>query len=112
MVIATITIINNIVRVDYIMGNSILVGHTGTAHGAFPPTPVTAGSTTVTIDGMAVARVGDPLAMHAAPLCPPHPRTIAAGSSTVMIDGAAAARVGDAISCGGVLQGGGSVNIG
>lgn len=94
------------------MGNSIVVGHMGTLHGAFPPTPVTAGAGTVTIDGMAVARVGDPLMIHAAPLCPPHPRSISSGSGTVMIEGKPAARVGDSISCGGVLVGGGSVNIG
>lgn len=94
------------------MGNSILVGHIGTAHGAWPPTPVIAGAGTVKIDGIPVARVGDPLMIHAAPCCPPHPRFVAAGSGTVMIEGKPAARVGDPVTCGGVLVGGSSVNIG
>ncbi|EGI1116163.1 PAAR domain-containing protein, partial [Escherichia coli] len=37
---------------------------------------------------------------------------IARGSSTVFIDGLPAARTGDAIDCGGVVIGGGTVNIG
>lgn len=94
------------------MGNGIIVGHMGTDHEGFPPTPVTAGSGSVKIDGKPAARLGDPLEMHSKPLHPPHPRAIAAGSSTVMIDGKPAARAGDAVDCGGVLQGGSSVNIG
>lgn len=37
---------------------------------------------------------------------------IIAGSLTVFIDGLPAARTGDAIDCGGVVFGGGTVNIG
>ncbi|MER1979402.1 PAAR domain-containing protein [Pseudocitrobacter faecalis] len=37
---------------------------------------------------------------------------IIAGSLTVFIDGLPAARTGDAIDCGGVVIGGGTVNIG
>lgn len=94
------------------MGNGIVVGDQGTDHEGFPPTPVIAGSGSVKIDGKPAARMGDPLEMHSKPMHPPHPRTIAAGSATVMIDGKPAARAGDAIDCGGVLQGGSSVNIG
>ncbi|WP_038176979.1 MULTISPECIES: type VI secretion system PAAR protein [Vibrio] len=94
------------------MGNGIIVGHIGTEHDGFPPTPVTAGSGSVKIDGIPAARQGDPLAPHDKPNNPPHGRTIAAGSGTVNIDGKPAARAGDAVSCGGVLQGGSSVNIG
>ncbi|EKO3419888.1 type VI secretion system PAAR protein [Vibrio fluvialis] len=94
------------------MGNGIVVGHIGSAHDGFPPTPVTAGSDSVKIDGIPAARQGDPLAPHDKPKNPAHPRSIAAGSATVMIDGKPAARAGDAVDCGGVLQGGSSVNIG
>ncbi|MDY0970732.1 type VI secretion system PAAR protein [Siccibacter turicensis] len=88
------------------MGNAVKVGDTGTAHGSHPPTPVTAGSPTVKVDGIPLARVGDPLADHG------HPRAIAAGSGTVFVDGKPAARTGDAVGCGGVVIGGGTVNIG
>ncbi|MCG6258645.1 type VI secretion system PAAR protein [Vibrio furnissii] len=94
------------------MGNGIVVGHIGSAHDGLPPTPVTAGSVSVKIDGIPAARQGDPLAPHDKPKKPAHPRSIAAGSATVMIDGKPAARAGDAVDCGGVLQGGSSVNIG
>ena len=94
------------------MGNGIVVGHLGTDHDGFPPTPVTAGSSTVRYDGIPAARLGDPIAPHDKPKHPPHGRAIAAGSGTVMIDGKPAARAGDAVDCGGVLQGASSVNIG
>lgn len=94
------------------MGNGIIVGHIGTEHDGFPPTPVTAGSGTVKIDGIPAARQGDPLEPHDKPDNPKHDRAIAAGSGSVMIDGKPAARAGDPVSCGGVLQGGSSVNIG
>ncbi|EZJ43287.1 PAAR motif family protein [Escherichia coli 2-005-03_S4_C3] len=64
------------------------------------------------IDGLPAARQGDPLTPHDKPKHPPHPRKIARGSSTVFIDGLPAARTGDAIDCGGVVIGGGTVNIG
>jgi uncharacterized Zn-binding protein involved in type VI secretion len=94
------------------MGNGIVIGHIGSDHAGFPPTPVLAGSGTVKYDGIPAARKGDPLAPHAKPKHPPHGRSISGGSSTVMIDGKPAARVGDAVSCGGSLKGGSSVNIG
>ncbi len=90
----------------------VLLGDVGTDHNGFPPTPVTAGSPDVLIDGKPVARVGDPLAPHSKPKHPPHPRAIAAGSSTVLINGIPAAVTGGAISCGGVTIGSGSVVIG
>lgn len=37
---------------------------------------------------------------------------VIAGSPTVFIDGLPASRTGDAVDCGGVLIGGGTVNIG
>ncbi len=84
----------------------------GTRHDGYYETAITAGSSTVFIDGLPAARQGDPLTPHDKPKPPPHPRKIARGSSTVFIDGLPAARTGDAIDCGGVVIGGGTVNIG
>ncbi|MCA6952339.1 type VI secretion system PAAR protein [Pectobacterium polaris] len=88
------------------MGNAVKLGDSDTGHGSHPPTPVRAGSSTVKIDGLPVARLGDPLAPHG------HDRSISSGSSSVLVDGKPVARTGDAISCGGVLIGGGTVTIG
>lgn len=79
----------------------------GTQHDGYYETVITAGSSTVFIDGLPAARQGDPLTPHAKPKHPPHPRKIARGSSTVFIDGLPAARSGDAVDCGGVVIGGG-----
>ncbi|RJX68616.1 type VI secretion system PAAR protein [Vibrio sinensis] len=94
------------------MAKGALVGDVGSEHDGYPPTPIISGSPTVKIDGKAVARLGDPLEAHDKSKHPKHSRAISAGSKTVMIDGKSAARVGDAISCGGVIIGGSSVNIG
>lgn len=88
------------------MGNAVKLGDKDTGHGSHSPTPVITGSSTVKVDGLPVARLGDTLASHG------HNRTISGGSSSVFIDGQAAARTGDTVNCGGVLIGGGSVNIG
>ncbi|MFP1727783.1 type VI secretion system PAAR protein [Lonsdalea quercina] len=88
------------------MGNAVKVGDSDTGHGNHPPTPVTVGSSTVKVDDLPLARQGDPLAPHA------HSRNISSGSSSVFVDGKPAARTGDTVNCGGVLIGGGSVNIG
>lgn len=86
----------------------VLVGDMGTDHDGFPPTPVTAGSGTVIMDGKPVARVGDPLEPHDKPNHPPHPRTIAQGSGSILIDGKPAALTGHAVDCGGVVIGSGT----
>lgn len=88
------------------MGNAVKLGDNDTGHGSHSPTLVTAGSPTVNVDGLPLARQGDPLASHG------HNRSISSGSSSVFIDGKPAARSGDTVSCGGILIGGGSVNIG
>ncbi|MCG7198795.1 type VI secretion system PAAR protein [Marinobacter pelagius] len=90
----------------------VLLGDLGSDHEGFPPTPVVAGSPDVLIDGKPVGRVGDPLAPHSKAKHPPHPRAIVSGSATVMINGKPAAITGGAISCGGVVIGGGSVIVG
>ncbi|KAA1189067.1 type VI secretion system PAAR protein [Photorhabdus heterorhabditis] len=89
------------------MGNAVKIGDIGTAHGGCEATPVISGSASVKVDGIPLARQGDILAPHSS-----HSRVIAGGSNTVFIDGKPAARTGDAVSCGGILIGGGSVNIG
>lgn len=89
---------------------------TGGGHECFPPSPVSAGSPDVIINGLPAARVGDTLAPHACSCGGghgTHPRTIAEGSSSVLINGKPAARTGDGISCGGVIiSGSGNVIIG
>ena len=57
----------------------------GTQHDGYYETVITAGSSTVFIDGLPAARQGDPLTPHAKPKHPPHPRKIARGSSTVLL---------------------------
>lgn len=89
------------------------LGDIGSNHGAYPPTPITSGSSDVLINGKPAARVGDSLAPHKKPKSPMHGRTIASGSSSVFINGKPAATVGSSISCGGtVIIGSGNVSIG
>lgn len=88
------------------------LGDPGTDHDGFPPTPIVSGSPDVWIDGLPAARVGDPLAPHAKPKHPPHPRQIAAGSTTVLVNGKPLALTGSAVDCGGVIIGSGSVVVG
>ncbi|MCL9783462.1 type VI secretion system PAAR protein [Vibrio sp. S4M6] len=94
------------------MPKAAKLGDIGTGHGACSMTPIILGSDSVNIDGQPAARMGDPLFPHAAPDSPPHPRFIVTGSTSVKINGQPAARLGDLISCGGVVIGTGSVNIG
>lgn len=84
----------------------------GTQHDGYYETVIIAGSTTVFIDRLPAARMGDPLTPHSKPEHPSHPRKIAGGSGTVFIDGFPAARTDDAVDCGGVVIGSGTVNIG
>lgn len=88
------------------MGNAVKLGDIDTGHDSHPPTSVMAGSSTVKVDGLPLARQGDPLAAHG------HARNISGGSSTVKVDGKPVARTGDTVGCGGVLIGGGTVTIG
>jgi len=95
------------------MPSAARLGDIGSGHGCFPPTPITAGSGNVIINGKPAARQGDPLAAHGCGKCPPHGRAISGGSSSVFINGRPAARVGDAVGCGGsIATGSGDVNIG
>lgn len=89
------------------------VGDANTGHDLCPPTTLASGSPNVTVNGIAVGRVGDPYAPHGCKSHPSHVGTIASGSATVFINGKAAGRVGDAVSCGGtVAAGSGNVDIG
>ncbi|QLH67077.1 type VI secretion system PAAR protein [Aeromonas veronii] len=89
-----------------------IVGNIGTDHDGFKPTKITAGSPDVMIDGMPVARVGDPLEPHDKPNNPPHPRAIDSGISNILINGKPIAMTGAAIDCGGVIIGDSSVIVG
>ncbi|MBS3832872.1 PAAR domain-containing protein [Proteus mirabilis] len=89
------------------MPTIILIGDSDTGHDNHGPTKAITGSSTVKVDGKAVARLGDTLAPHGE-----HSRTIISGSNSVFIDGKPAARAGDTISCGGVLIGNASVKVG
>lgn len=76
---------------------AIRVGDLGAHAGA-----VTSGATTVTIGGLAAARIGDPHS-EPPPLAAHGPQVIATGSSTVLIEGRPAARQGDTLGCGASL---------
>ncbi|MDE1479809.1 PAAR domain-containing protein [Xenorhabdus bovienii] len=89
------------------MGNAVKIGDIGTEHGDCPATPVITGANSVKVDGVYLARQGDVLQSHSS-----HSRAIEGGSGSVFIEGKPAARTGDAVNCGGVVIGGGSVNIG
>ncbi|MBC8947332.1 type VI secretion system PAAR protein [Xenorhabdus indica] len=89
------------------MGNAVKIGDIGTQHSDCSATPVITGSSSVKVDGSYLARQGDALEPHSS-----HSRTIAGGSGSVFVEGKPAARTGDAVDCGGVVIGGGSVNIG
>ena len=63
---------------------------------------------TVRINGLLVARIGDPTVSHPAPPvppCPAHVRFVNVGSSTVRVSGIGVARVGDSADAGQMIQG-------
>ena len=63
-----------------------------------PAGPIKSGATTVMVDALPAARLGDPVE------CPIEPDQIVTGSATVMIDGAPAARLGDTTKHGGPIS--------
>jgi uncharacterized Zn-binding protein involved in type VI secretion len=89
-----------------------IVGNIGTDHDGYKPTKIIAGSPDVLIDGIPVARVGDPLEPHDKPNNPPHPRSITSGISNILVNGKPIAMTGAAIDCGGVIIGNCSVTVG
>jgi uncharacterized Zn-binding protein involved in type VI secretion len=90
------------------MPKAARLGDIGSEHDCFPPTPITAGSSSVMINFKPAVRQGDPLQDHGCPCDKTphgnHPRSVAGGSSGVFIDGKPAARLGDAIDCGGTIS--------
>ncbi|WP_406735845.1 type VI secretion system PAAR protein [Thioclava sp. GXIMD4215] len=90
------------------MPASTRLGDIGSGHDGFPPTPATAASGDVFVNGQGAVRQGDSYAAHSKPKHPPHGRSLAGGSGTVFINGKPAGRVGDAISCGGSAASGSS----
>ena len=87
---------------------AIRVSDMSTGHDDCPPVPVTAGASTVTADGLAMAREGDPLAPHGCEDHPTHTGTIAGGMDRIFICGRRAAYAGVPVSCGGTMTGGSS----
>lgn len=74
----------------------VLVGHTHDCPSCGPAT-VTSGSGSFTVNGRAVARVGDTLSCGA---------VISSGSVLMTVDGQPVARIGDTTDHGGVLENG------
>lgn len=86
------------------MPGQVFLGHMGSGHSSFYPTPTTSCASTVFCNGIGCCRQGDSLAPHNSPSPSPfHPRSISMGSGNVMIEGKPSARWGDAISCGGFM---------
>lgn len=86
------------------MPGQVLLGHIGSGHASWPPTPTTSCAGTVIGNGIGCCRQGDSLAPHSSPSpSPAHSRAIAMGSTNVTIEGQGAARWGDAVNCGGFM---------
>lgn len=70
-----------------------------TGHHCFHPRPTIASSPDVNVNGIAVHRQTDALAVHN---CGPssHGGALAQGSTTVFVNGLGASRVGDPVDCG------------
>ena len=84
----------------------------GTQHDGYRETVIIAASSTVFIDGLPAARQGDPLTPHDKPKHPLIPEKSPEARQPSLLTASPAARTGDAIDCGGVVIGGGTVNIG
>ena len=95
-------------------GSFARVGDQTSGHGPYPPNVLGGpGSSTVTIEGVPAALVGDGTAAPCvAPNSPVLNGTITAGSPTVTADGKAIARIGDMLSCGCMITGGGNTGGG
>lgn len=64
---------------------------------------IVSGATTVTVDGRAIARVGD---LYACPRPGHGTNPIATGSAFFSVEGARVARVTDTTACGAIITGG------
>lgn len=85
-----------------------------TGHDCDTTSTVIGGSGNVTANGIAILRVGDPVAPHTikqGKACVPHDAVITGGSPTVLINGIPMARVGDPVDVGGTITGGSSTVI-
>ena len=70
---------------------------------------------TVRVNSILIARVGDPTVSHSAPPappCPPHVRFVNVGSSTVRVSGSFIARIGDSADSGEMITGSSNVFVG
>lgn len=92
-------------------GDSLSTGHICSA----TTTLDTPGQSTVRINGILVARVGDPTVSHPfppSPPCAPHVANVNAGSSTVRVAGSFIARIGDSADAGAMTSGSSNVFAG
>ncbi|GEM_PF-6256268 len=87
------------------MPGTARIGDLSTGHDACPPVPITEGSSSVKVNGLAVATVGCALAPHGCDAHPSHSGVISGGAPTVFVEGKAVARSGDPVSCGGMIAG-------
>lgn len=88
------------------MPGQVFLGHMGSGHDSFYPTPTTSCASTVFCNGIGCCRQGDSLAPHDSPSPSPfHSRHIRddVDGSNVIIEGKSSARWGDPIDCGGYL---------
>jgi len=79
-----------------------------TGHPCDGSSVIAGGSGTVFANGIGVARLGDPSAVHdeeVGGVCVPHVVAVAGSSGTVFADGIGIARVGDAIDAGAITGG-------
>lgn len=74
-------------------------------HGCWPPTMISQGSSTVFVNGLPAAAMGNAIIPHTcvAPPFPTHAGVVAQGSTSVFIEGSPAARIGDMTSCGDMI---------
>ena len=89
-------------------GDSLSTGHACTA----TTTLATPGQSTVRVNSILVARVGDPTVSHIfppVPACPSHVANVNAGSGTVRVVGSPVARIGDSADAGAMTGGSGNV---
>lgn len=91
------------------------IGDSTTGHGCWPPTNICEGASTIIVEGIPPARIGDAAIPHRCTK-DPHPThglSVASGSSTTIYQGMPVARIGDSMTCGdAIAQGRPSIIIG
>jgi uncharacterized Zn-binding protein involved in type VI secretion len=93
------------------MPGAARVGDTDTGHGTYAPDTVKTGSPNVFVNGIAVARTGDPHGVHINTVTPfdIHTAVCGPGSGSVFVNGLPVFRIGDPVD--GATQAAGSGNV-